>query len=157
MLRILRWGLDAPFGTTCIRVLHSRVESCRCICWVESSRVMRWEDGFKWRIRWWSLKLIFMILLNNELWIIDEMMIMLLSWFICCMIYYAFNYWIVISPLLLQLPPCGQVQISRTSCWCEWTPHVSRCLIRNGRVLIIGFSLLRISLWFYVEKQLCWF
>ena len=33
-------GLDAPFGTTCIRVLHSQVESSRVVAFVQSGRVV---------------------------------------------------------------------------------------------------------------------
>jgi len=41
---------------------------------------------------------------------------------------YIYYFWFVNSPLLLELPPCGQVQVMKTS---DMLALVSRALIRN--------------------------
>ncbi len=48
--------------------------------------------------------------------------------------YTSIIYCLRISPLLLELPPCGQVQVMKT---CRMSAQVSRALIRNGMGLLL--------------------
>jgi len=82
-------------------------------------------------------------------------------WYICwCVLIqvddllYIYYFWFVNSPLLLELSPCGQVQIFKAS---RLMAQVSRALIRNGmgNRCNIFFHSFMYQLWNMLLKLYC--